>query len=388
VAVSIIAQTRTESVLSVSSKLWGIVLVYAFARYLQAFPGQSPPLVGITLHVLAPLSFALIHGTLRYGRRGMAGFVALCLVVGFSFEILSLATGFPFGHFVFTDLMGPKFLQVPILLGLAYIGMGYISWTVGGIILGEKSGTVHGANVVMLPIVASFVMVAWDLSNEPVWSTIERAWTWIEGGPYFGVPVSNFLGWYLTVFVIYLLFAIYLRLSPRDPRELPRDYWTIAVVAYAVSAAGNLLMATRAGDFGRVEDPAGVTWSGQDIVSACGLIALFTMGAFCALAWARLAEKEREGQGGGGIRSYWDEDVTRGRGAGLAGKYERERVGKAELREVRMHQGENSREGPESGHRVLRASAGISGALRGAGRDSLGIAEERRDRNARGRSEP
>lgn len=292
-----IAQTRTETVLSVGSKLWGIVLVYAFARYLQAFPGQSPPLVGITLQVLAPLAFALIHGAQRYGRRGIAGFVLLCLVVGFSIENLSMGTGFPFGNYGFTELMGPKILQVPILLGLAYIGMGYISWTVGGIILGEKSGTVRGANVVMLPVVASFVMVAWDLSNEPVWATIERAWTWFEGGPYFGVPVSNFLGWYLTFFVIYLLFAVYLRLSPRDPHTLPRDYWTIALACYAVSAAGNLLMATRAGDFGIVQDPAGVTWNGRDIVATSGLIALFTMGAFCAMAWVRLAEKGSEERG-------------------------------------------------------------------------------------------
>jgi putative membrane protein len=46
-------------------------------------------------------------------------------------------------------------------------------------------------------------MVAWDLSMDPVWSTVMHSWIWLQGGAYFGVPVSNFLGWYLTVYVIY-----------------------------------------------------------------------------------------------------------------------------------------------------------------------------------------
>ena len=293
-----VVNTATQSLQgtrqNVGTTLWVLVLVYAFARYLQAYPGDIPPLAAIALHVLTPLAFALVHGVQRYGRRGMFGFVALCLVVGFSFESLSLSTGFPFGHYYFTDLMGPKLFQVPILLGLAYVGMGYVSWTLGGIILGEKSGTVRGARVVLLPLVASFVMVAWDFSNEPIWATIERAWVWRDGGPYFGVPVSNFLGWFLTIFVIYLFFAVYLRLSPRDPHSLPPSYWSVAIACYAVSAAGNLVLAARPGGFGTVADPTGVEWNAQAIASTCGLVALLTMGGFAVAAWARLAEDGRE----------------------------------------------------------------------------------------------
>src|SRR5215469_16339823 len=35
--------------------------------------------------------------------------------------------------------MGPKLSAVPITLGLAYVGMAYLSWTLAGIICGENS---------------------------------------------------------------------------------------------------------------------------------------------------------------------------------------------------------------------------------------------------------
>jgi len=52
--------------------LWLLVALYATARLTQAFPEQIPILVIVTLHVLPPLVFALIHGTKLYGLRGFS----------------------------------------------------------------------------------------------------------------------------------------------------------------------------------------------------------------------------------------------------------------------------------------------------------------------------
>jgi uncharacterized membrane protein len=54
-------------------------------------------------------------------------------------------------------------------------------------------------------------MVSWDLSQDPVWSTILRAWVWLRVGAYFGVPLTNFFDWFLTIYVIYQSFAVFLR---------------------------------------------------------------------------------------------------------------------------------------------------------------------------------
>jgi putative membrane protein len=96
---------------------WALLVCYAAARVLQAFAGSIPMRVIVILHVLPPALFALFHGSMRYRLRGIVTFVAICLVVGNAFENLSILTGFPFGHYYFTGLMGPRLFRVPSYSG-------------------------------------------------------------------------------------------------------------------------------------------------------------------------------------------------------------------------------------------------------------------------------
>jgi uncharacterized membrane protein len=226
-----------------SFALWVLIGVYAVARVLQIVPGKVPMLTVVALHVFPPVIFALIHGAILYRPRGVAIFVALCLVIGNLFENIGIRTGFPFGSYYFTDVMGPRLFGVPVLLGVAYVGMGYLAWTLGCIILGETHDSLASPGLFTVPVFAAFIMVAWDLSMDAVWSTLVRAWIWRAPGRYFGVPATNFLGWFLTLYIIYQSFAWYLRSQPKTDIRLGHDYWHLAIAFYGISAAGNLLLA-------------------------------------------------------------------------------------------------------------------------------------------------
>ena len=147
-----------------------------------------------------------------------------------------------------------------------------------------------GSRLLTMPLFASFVMVPWDLSMDPIWSTCVRAWIWLDGGAYFGVPLSNFFGWYLAVYVFYQLFALYLRGRATSSDSLPRRHRYLAVLFYGVSAAGNLLLLIPQTGPSVVLDPAGTPWRISDIAGACALNSIFTMGAFALLAWVRLTD--------------------------------------------------------------------------------------------------
>jgi putative membrane protein len=243
----------------------------------------------IALHVIAPVIFALVHGASAYRVRGIVVFAVLCLVIGNVFENVGVMTGFPYGHYYFTAGMGPKLFAVPILLGLAYVGMAYLSWTLARLILCDLEQPCMGTRVVILPLLAAFIMLAWDLSQEPVWSTILRLWIWRDGGVYFGVPLSNFFGWYFCVYVIFQLFAFYLRHRSTVIRSLPSTHWYPAVVFYAASGAGNLLLLIPRSGPSVVADPTGALWRVSDITRACALVSIFVMGTLALFAWARVA---------------------------------------------------------------------------------------------------
>jgi len=278
--------------------LWVTIIIYAIARVLQIYSGRVPMLVVVGLHVLPPIAFTLIHGARLYRTRGILLFVLICVAVGNIIENLSIVTGFPFGHYYFTSVMGPKILNVPVMLGLAYVGMGYLSWIMGLVILGILDRPLTRSCVVTAPLIAAFIMVAWDLAMDPVWGTILHAWIWLGGGAYFGVPITNFLGWYLTAYIIYQLFAIFARRRPAPPDQLPSRHWQLPVVFYSVSVAGNLLLAIPQTGPSVVSDAAGVQWRVSDITGTCALVSIFTMGAFACLASIRLIQLSARAEGG------------------------------------------------------------------------------------------
>jgi len=264
-----------------------LLLLYAVARVLQIFPTHVPALVIVVLHVAPPALFALIHGQRVYGTKGIVVFAGVCLGVGSCFEILGLRTGFPFGHYVFTGVMGPKVAQLPVLLALAYLGVGYAAWVVATLIVGARAQAKTG--LLLVPWVAAAAMTAWDLAMDPVWSQIDRAWVWQEGGGYFGVPFSNYFGWLLTTWVFYQIFAVWLS---RQPRRVRMAQWNrLAVVQYGLVAGGNLLLAVPSAVPGSwpktITDAAGRSWRMSDVIGACVLASVLVMMPLALVAWVR-----------------------------------------------------------------------------------------------------
>jgi uncharacterized membrane protein len=264
---------------------WGLVAVFAII-----ITGQSlaPGVFGglWMLPVLLPTVFLLVHGSRTYGIRTSLFFAVVVLLVSNLLENVSIATGFPFGNYSYSQFSGPRILNVPVLIGPAYIGMGYLSWTLAPLLLGRTRQALRGMSLVTVPVVASFLMVAWDVTFDPVNSTINRFWIWEQGGAYFGVPFSNYVGWFLTVFVFFAVFAVYLSHRSHESAGCARrsgQYWLQAVAVYAAAAIPALLGPLTHAAVGTVIDPSGTAWLTTDIYLTVALAASFTMVPFAVI---------------------------------------------------------------------------------------------------------
>ncbi len=192
------------------------------------------------------LFFVLIHGSRRFGWDNLFVFFGITFLISWSTEALSIATGFPFGNYHYTDryadLLGISIGAVPSTVMPAYFVTGYLAWTMATTFLGDLGTGIEKRNLFLVPFIASFFMVMWDFCLDPIRSTIDGAWVWEDGGAYLGVPVSNFLGWFLTVFLIFQVFALYLYRFGRNERlEQGRTYWYLVPVMYLGLALGFLL---------------------------------------------------------------------------------------------------------------------------------------------------
>lgn len=119
-------------------------------------------------------------------------------------EAVGSATGVPFGHYHYTDLLQPQVAGVPLLIPLAWFMMLPSAWAVAQVIVGTRRRLLFVA-------VSAIALTAWDLFLDPqkvAWGF----WVWTDGpggsafsGGYFGIPWVNFLGWLLVASIVTLL---------------------------------------------------------------------------------------------------------------------------------------------------------------------------------------
>jgi len=275
--------------------IWQSVFFYLMARLSQLWADRLPPLLIVLLHVLPPAVLAMVHGSVLYGRKGVLIYSICCFGIAGFFESLSLRTGFPFGHYYFTDVMGPKLFGLPFLLVLAYLGIGYCSWVLALLTLGYREQRLSGTRAVALPVFAALLMVAWDLAMDAAWATVDRAWIWQSGGAFYGVPVSNFFGWYLTAYLFFQAFALSGGAKLEAAIPLDRSFWRTPILVYFLCATGNLLLFRLPGVPSTVIDASGKRWITQDIFAACAMNSVLLMVPFAVLAWLRLAKAEQGG---------------------------------------------------------------------------------------------
>lgn len=267
--------------------LWVLAAAYAAALIANISFGLSIPIAAV---LLLSVAFALIHGAVRYGWSGILAFIVICLVVSNILENTSILTGFPFGHYHYTDALGPKLFLVPLLIGPAYFANGYLAWVVGNVLVGEARRTF---TTFAVPVVASFLMVMWDLTFDPRASTIQHMWIWEQGGGYFGVPLTNYLGWFFTVYVFLQLFALFVRLRPGGDEStltLPRVHYVQAVAMYAVVGLTPVLTYLVGVTNSPVTDAAGVVWQTASISESAATVSLYTMIFGVVLAVVKLVQ--------------------------------------------------------------------------------------------------
>jgi uncharacterized membrane protein len=140
------------------------------------------------------------------------------------------------------------------------------------------------------------MMVVWDVCFDPTASTIKHWWIWEQGGGFFGVPLTNYLGWFFTVYVFYQLFAFFLHVRPvlhSETRGLPNSFDGPAVGLYAViglSYVLQFLQSLRVAPMAQVSDVTGTVWPTGAIYETAALMSLFTMLFVAALAGIKLVQ--------------------------------------------------------------------------------------------------
>jgi putative membrane protein len=261
---------------------WALIIIFLISVVLMGAYTQIPGLntmdpmifnaVGSILVTLLMLLIVALHGTERYGKKNMLIFFMITAGVAYLFENINVATGWPAGSYSYTSNLG--FLPVPFVIVFNYFTMGYLSWMTSQILTANYAEKLKGKQILILPLVAAFIMVMWDLGMDPINSTILDLYIWDVPGPYFGVPIMNFVAWFVVVFIFFQLFALYISKydninSEKVSKISNKPYWSEAPVTYGIMGLYNILF---------------VISFRNDLTISMALITVFTMGFVVILA--------------------------------------------------------------------------------------------------------
>lgn len=209
-------------------------------------------IASVLLFFLTSVSHARVHRGPRF---------ALTLVVvtaggGLVAEAVGVSTGVPFGHYTYSDALGPRLFGVPVVVPLAWTMMGYPMF------LAARRLSRRWA-----PLVAGVGLAGWDVFLDPQ-MVGDRRWTWRDPTPGLpgvdGVPLTNHAGWLLVGVVLMSVLSFSL------PRERPG-----ATAAGTASWTGSeavpalLLLWTYVGSI-----VGNVFWFGSNAIAVAGGLAM------------------------------------------------------------------------------------------------------------------
>lgn len=173
-----------------------VVMSFAVSVYLL-FSKRS----FISFEIAAVIS-VILHGLYLFGIRILL-LIFIITVVSTIVELVSLKTKYNFFGVRYSYNLSHKTFEsrinllnvYPIEIMFAWIIFKYLSITTAGLLV----------NYFMLPaflsvLIASGILVSIDFVIDPI-SVKRKLWKWEKGSSYFGIPISNFVGWLLVGFI-------------------------------------------------------------------------------------------------------------------------------------------------------------------------------------------
>lgn len=225
-----------------------VVSYVLLAAYLVILAFRTHNDTTIALVVASVVMFACCWASATHllGVRPALQFVAIAVSFGWFAEQMGSSRGWFFGHYTYTDVLGPCLGDVPIVIPLMWFALTYAGYVICNLIVWQSpvDGTRGLGHAVTLSFLAAMIVTAFDLGADPYMVYTLKAWIMAQtDGAWFGETVQGFFGWVFVSFVIVLGFRLSVRklaLQPSSP--FLRHHALVPLVLYGSNMVFQMIL--------------------------------------------------------------------------------------------------------------------------------------------------
>ncbi len=161
--------------------------------------------------------FVLLHGASALGWKRFLAFAFLGALIGYWVEVFSMHYTSFFGcpYHYHPDRWNDKVLGMPLTVALFWAVFIYGGYAITNSFLAYfrlkkpgrgKTGALR--LLLLLPLIDATIVTAIDVFMDPL-VTWRGSWIWEVEGPFYGVPIGNFVGWFVISWLACFLFRAY-----------------------------------------------------------------------------------------------------------------------------------------------------------------------------------
>lgn len=173
---------------------WIIYILFFVGAFAHPIEFLKPIMIALTPFTLLITTSIIVLNLLFEKNKKLFFWLTIFFILTMLVEIIGVSTKIIFGNYVYGNVLGLKFFDVPIIIGF--------NWVL--IILGaiQTSQKIFNNNILIL-LSSSFLTLIFDIVLEPVAIKLNY-WSWNNNI----IPFQNFIAWFLISFFSVIVFAL------------------------------------------------------------------------------------------------------------------------------------------------------------------------------------
>lgn len=186
----------------------------------MAVRSHNDTTIALVISSVLMFAFCWANASHLLGANAALKFVLIAVTMGWFAEQMGSTYGWFFGRYTYTEVLGWRLGDVPMIIPLMWFALCYTAYVIGHFAVWHlpMMASPSLAQALFMSVVAAMLVTAYDLGADPYMVFVLKAWIMAKtDGWWFGETLQGFVGWMTVSMAIVFCFHVAVRKSGLKP---------------------------------------------------------------------------------------------------------------------------------------------------------------------------